>query len=121
MKNIDIDIDIDGKSLKNIDKGIIKKLIKEWSKMGAKCNNFCLFSAFFVVLSLDLLMEYQILISIVNTSTNLKNIDSDKTNIFIFLSREKVKNILMEMCPIPRNRLYFLILSIVFFKNVNRN
>ena len=43
--------------------------------MGAKSDNFCLFSAYFGVFSPDLLMEYRIFISIVDISANLKNID----------------------------------------------
>ena len=65
LKNIDIDIDIDKEILVNIDididkevsenidieiiidKGIIKILIKEWIKMSAKYDNFCLPLAYF--------------------------------------------------------------------------
>ena len=65
LKNIDIDIDIDKEVLENIDididkeilenidieinidKGIIKISIKEWIKMSAKYDNFCLFLAYF--------------------------------------------------------------------------
>ena len=53
LKNIDIDIDIDKEILENIDieinidKGIIKISIKEWIKMSAKYDNFCLFLAYF--------------------------------------------------------------------------
>ena len=39
FENIDIEI--------NIDKGIIKISIKEWIKMSAKYDNFCLFLAYF--------------------------------------------------------------------------
>ena len=39
LENIDIEI--------NIDKGIIKISIKEWIKMSAKYDNFCLFLAYF--------------------------------------------------------------------------
>ena len=46
--------------------------------MGTKSDNFCLFSAYFGVFPPDLLMEYQILISIVDISPNLRNIDIDK-------------------------------------------
>ena len=45
--------------------------------MGAKSDNFCLFSAYFGVFSPDLWMEYQIFISIVDISANLENIDID--------------------------------------------
>merc|ERR1712024_375753 len=53
LENIDIDIDIDKEILENIDieinidKGIIKISIKEWIKMSAKYDNFCLFLAYF--------------------------------------------------------------------------
>ena len=55
VENIDIDIDIDKEILENIDididididKGIIKISIKEWIKMSAKYDNFCLFLAYF--------------------------------------------------------------------------
>ena len=51
LENINIDIDIDKKILENInidiDKGIIKISIKEWIKMSAKYDNFCLFLAYF--------------------------------------------------------------------------
>ena len=46
--------------------------------MGAKSDNFCLFSAYFGVFSPDLLMEYKIFILAVDISKNLKNIDIDK-------------------------------------------
>ena len=45
--------------------------------MGAKSDNFCPFSAYFGVLPPDLLMEYQIFISIVDISASLKNINID--------------------------------------------
>ena len=65
LENIDIDIDIDKEILENIDididkeilenidieinidKGISKILIKEWIKMSAKYDNFCLLLAYF--------------------------------------------------------------------------
>ena len=65
LKNIDIDIDIDKEVVENIDididkeilenidieinieKGIIKISIKEWIKMSAKYDNFCLLLAYF--------------------------------------------------------------------------
>ena len=53
LENIDIDIDIDKEILENIDieinidKGIIKISIKEWIKMSAKYDNFCLLLAYF--------------------------------------------------------------------------
>ena len=53
LKNIDIDIDIDKEIFENIDieinidKGIIKISIKEWIKMSAKYDNFCLLLAYF--------------------------------------------------------------------------
>ena len=46
--------------------------------MGAKFNYFCLFSAYFYVFSPDLLMDYQIFISIIDISANLKYIHIDK-------------------------------------------
>ena len=46
--------------------------------MGAKSDNFCLFSAYFGVFSPVLWMEYQIFISIVDISANLENIDIDR-------------------------------------------
>ena len=45
--------------------------------MGAKSDNFCLFSAYFGVFSPVLWMEYRIFISIVDISANLENIDID--------------------------------------------
>ena len=45
--------------------------------MGAKSDNFCLFSAYFGVYSLDLWVKYRIFISIVNISANFKNIGID--------------------------------------------
>ena len=45
--------------------------------MGAKSDNFCLFSAYFGVFSPDLWMKYRIFISIVDISANLENIDID--------------------------------------------
>ena len=45
--------------------------------MGAKSDNFCLFSAYFGVFSPDLLMEYGIFILTVDISAILKNIDID--------------------------------------------
>merc|ERR1711946_88658 len=69
LENIDIDIDIDKEILVNIDididkevlenidieinidKGIIKISIKEWIKMSAKYDIFCLFSAYFDLFS----------------------------------------------------------------------
>ena len=53
LKNIDMDIDIDKEIFENIDieinidKGIIKISIKEWIKMNAKYDNFCLLLAYF--------------------------------------------------------------------------
>ena len=46
--------------------------------MGAKSDNFCLFSAYLGVFCPDLWMKYRIFISIVDISANLKNIDIDK-------------------------------------------
>ena len=46
--------------------------------MGAKSDNFCLFSAYLGVFCPDLWMKYQIFISIVDISANLENIDIDK-------------------------------------------
>ena len=45
--------------------------------MGAKSDNFCLFSAYFDVFSPVLWLEYRIFISIVDISANLENIDID--------------------------------------------
>ena len=45
--------------------------------MGAKSDNFCLFSTYFGVFSPDLWRKYQIFISIVDLSANLENIDID--------------------------------------------
>ena len=45
--------------------------------MGAKSDNFCLFSAYVGVFPPDLWMKYRILISIVDISANLENIDID--------------------------------------------
>merc|ERR1712208_254606 len=53
LENIDIDSEIDKEILENIDieinidKGIIKISIKEWIKMCAKYDNFCLLLAYF--------------------------------------------------------------------------
>merc|ERR550517_1882967 len=80
LENIDIDIDIDKDILENIDivididKGVIKIPIKQWCKMGAKSDHFCPFSAYLGVFSPVLLMEYRIFISIVDISSNFKNI-----------------------------------------------
>ena len=46
--------------------------------MGAKSDNFCLFSAYFGVFCPDLWMKYRIFILIVDISANLENIDIDK-------------------------------------------
>ena len=54
--------------------------------MGVKFGNFCLFSAYVGVFPPDLLMEYGILITIVNASTNLKNININN-------DKEVLKNI----------------------------
>ena len=43
--------------------------------MGAKSDNFCLFSAYLGVFCPDLWMKYRIFISIVDISANLENID----------------------------------------------
>ena len=48
--------------------------------MGAKSDHFCPFSAYCGVFSPVLLMEYQIFISIVDISANLKNIDINIDN-----------------------------------------
>ena len=45
--------------------------------MGAKSDNFCLFSAYFGVFCPDLWMKYRIFLSIVDISANLENIDID--------------------------------------------
>ena len=45
--------------------------------MGAKSDNFCLFSAYLGVFCPDLWMKYRIFISIVDISANLENIDID--------------------------------------------
>ena len=54
--------------------------------MGAKSDNFCLFSAYFGVFSPVLWMEYRIFISIVDISANLENIDIDKAILKISIS-----------------------------------
>ena len=54
--------------------------------MGAKSDNFCLFSAYFGVFSPDLWMKYRIFISIVDISANLENIDIDKAVLKISIS-----------------------------------
>ena len=64
--------------------------------MGAKSDHFCLFSAYFGVFSPDLLMEYRKLLSIVDISANLKNIDIDKAilkNIDIDIYKRILHNI----------------------------
>ena len=73
---------MDKKSSRNIDidEGFIKILVKYLNKMGAKSDQFCLFSAYFVVFPPNLLMKYRIFISIVNISVNLTNIDIDIDN-----------------------------------------
>ena len=43
--------------------------------MGAKSDNFCLFSAYVGVFCPDLWMKYRIFISIVDISANLENIN----------------------------------------------
>ena len=54
--------------------------------MGAKSDNFCLFSAYVGVFSPDLWMKYRIFISIVDISANLENIDVDKAVLKILIS-----------------------------------
>ena len=54
--------------------------------MGAKSDNFCLFSAYFGVFSPVLWLEYRIFISIVDISANLENIDIDKAILKISIS-----------------------------------
>ena len=54
--------------------------------MGAKSDNFSLFSAYFGVFSPDLWMEYRIFISIVDISANFENIDIDKAILKISIS-----------------------------------
>ena len=56
--------------------------------MGAKSDYFYLFSAYFGGFSPVLLMEYQIFISIVDISANLKIIDID-----IYIDKAILKNI----------------------------
>ena len=48
--------------------------------MGAKSDQFCLFSAYFGVFPPDLWMEYRIFISIVDISANLENIQCHSKN-----------------------------------------
>ena len=86
LRNIDIDID----------KGIIKIQIKKLWKIGTNFDNFCLFSAYFCVFSSDLLIKYRKFISIVDISANLRNIDIDidkeiLENIDIDIDIDKVK------------------------------
>ena len=45
--------------------------------MGAKSDNFCLFSAYLGVFCPNLWMKYRIFISIVDISANFENIDID--------------------------------------------
>ena len=54
--------------------------------MGAKSDNFCLFSAYLGVFCPDLWMKYRIFISIVDISANLENIDIDKAALKISIS-----------------------------------
>ena len=54
--------------------------------MGAKSDNFCLFSDYFGVFCPDLWMKYRIFISIVDISTNLENIDIDNAILKISIS-----------------------------------
>ena len=68
--------------------------------MGAKSDNFCLFSAYFGVFSPDLWMKYRIFISIVDISANFENIDIDidkaipeNINIAIDIDKENLENI----------------------------
>ena len=56
--------------------------------MGAKSDNFCLFSAYLGVFCPDLWMKYRIFISIVDISANLENIDID-----IDIDKDNLKNI----------------------------
>merc|ERR1712016_512060 len=93
FENIDIDIDIgiDKANLKNIDINIdIDKEILE---------NPIIFACFQPILTFfppDLLMKYQIFISIVDISANLKNIDNDKEifeNIDIDIDKESLEYI----------------------------
>jgi len=54
--------------------------------MGAKSDNFCLFSAYLGVFCPDLWMKYRIFISIVDISANLENIDIDIDNAILKIS-----------------------------------
>ena len=54
--------------------------------MGAKYDNFCLFSAYLGVFCPDLWMKYRIFISIVDISANLENIDIDIDNAILKIS-----------------------------------
>ena len=54
--------------------------------MGAKSDNFRLFSAYFGVFSPVLWLEYRIFISIVDISANLENTDIDKAILKISIS-----------------------------------
>ena len=54
--------------------------------MGAKSDNFCLFSAYLGVFCPDLWMKYRIFISIVDISANLENIDIDNAILKISIS-----------------------------------
>ena len=54
--------------------------------MGAKSDNFCLFSAYLGVFGPDLWMKYRIFISIVDISANLENIDIDNAILKISIS-----------------------------------
>ena len=67
--------------------------------MGAKSDHFYLFSAYFGVFSPVLLMEYRIFISIVDISSNFKNIGID-----IDIDKEILENIDIDKIS---NRLEF--------------
>ena len=54
--------------------------------MGAKSDNFCLFSAYVGVFPPDLWMKYRIFILIVDISANLENIDSDIDKVILKIS-----------------------------------
>ena len=60
--------------------------------MGAKSDNFCLFSAYFGVFSSDLWMKYQRFVSIVDISANI-DIDKEFRKVSISISIRRFQKI----------------------------
>ena len=87
--------------------------------MGAKCDNFCLFSAYFGVFASDLWMKYRIFKLIFDISANLENIDIDKNieSIRIWYSdvslfaRKRADGELQSWLAIKSIHLYFNVLQ----------